>query len=236
MNELALFAGIGGGLLGTKLLGWNPICAVEINPYRRRVLLQRQQDGFLGRFPIWDDARTFDGTAWRGRVDVVTAGFPCQPFSVAGRQRGEADERNLWPETIRIIREVGPRFAFLENVPGLLVHPCFGTILGELAESGFGVRWRCLSAAELGAPHRRGRLWIVAHADKEGLEERQGLPRDPSEKLEAPVRGGWGAPEPNMGRVAHGVPDRVERVSALGDAQVPAVVARVWGLLTEEPT
>ena len=86
LNELALFAGGGGGLLASRLLGWNTVCAVEINPYRQAVLLARQADGALDPFPIWDDVRSFDGRPWRGLVDIVTAGFPCQPFSVAGKR------------------------------------------------------------------------------------------------------------------------------------------------------
>src|SRR5574341_183473 len=119
MNELALFAGAGGGLLGSKLLGWRTVCAVEREPYRVARLMQRQDEGPLDPFPVWDDARTFSGHPWRGLVDVVSAGFPCQPFSVAGRRRADADERNMWPDTARIIGEVRPRFALLENAPGL---------------------------------------------------------------------------------------------------------------------
>jgi len=106
MRELSLYTGSGGGLLGTHLLGWQTVCAVEIEEYARDVLLKRQKDGLLPKFPIWDNAKTFNGEEWRGRVDVVTAGFPCQPFSVAGKRKGELDERNMWPDTYRIIREV----------------------------------------------------------------------------------------------------------------------------------
>ena len=165
LNELALFAGGGGGLLASRLLGWNTVCAVEINPYRQAVLLARQADGVLDPFPIWDDVRSFDGRPWRGLVDIVTAGFPCQPFSVAGKRKGKDDSRNGWPDTIRIIGEVKPRFALLENVPGLLMDPYIHEIFGQLAESGYDARWRVLSAAELGAPHRRDRLWIAAVAN-----------------------------------------------------------------------
>ena len=176
LYELALFAGAGGGILGTKLLGWRVVCAVEINPYCREVLLRRQEEGILEAFPIWDDVRTFDGKPWRGKVDVVTAGFPCQPWSVAGKQRGEVDERNLWPDTIRIIGEVRPRYCLLENVPNLLVHEYFGTILRDLAESGYDARWKVISAAEVGAPHLRNRIWVVAHDSRAGtrLEKHRG--------------------------------------------------------------
>lgn len=119
-TELSLFAGIGGGILGSQLLGWRVVCGVEIDPYCREVLLRRQEEGILEPFPIWNDARTFDGKPWHGVVDIITSGFPCQPFSVAGRRRGADDERNMWPDTIRIIGEVRPRYALLENVAGLL--------------------------------------------------------------------------------------------------------------------
>ena len=174
MYELALFAGAGGGVLGGTLLGWRTVGAVEINPYCREVPLRRQEDAILPPFPIWDDVRTFTkrnnqcrpfirALCSIRRELVITAGFPCQPFSVAGKRHGADDERNMWPDTIRILREIRPRFALLENVPGLLSTPYWGTILGDLAESGFDAKWRMLSAAECGAPHRRDRLWILAH-------------------------------------------------------------------------
>lgn len=161
MNELALFAGAGGGILGGILCGWRCVCAVEKEPYCREVLLRRQRDGVLPMFPTWDDIRTFDGRPWRGVVDIVTAGFPCQPWSCAGQRKGENDDRNLWPETLRVLREVGSRYVLLENVPGLLAHDYFGEILGGLAEAGYDARWGIVSAVEVGAPHIRKRLWIV---------------------------------------------------------------------------
>jgi len=165
LNELALFTGAGGGVLGTRLLGFRVVCGVELDPYCREVLLRRQEEGFLDPFPIWDDIRTFDGKPWRGKVDIVTGGFPCQPWSVAGKRKGSADERNLWPDTVRVIREVAPRWCLLENVPGLLYHDYIRRIFADLAESGYRVRWDCISAAAVGAPHRRDRLWIVAISD-----------------------------------------------------------------------
>ena len=165
MNELALFAGAGGGILGGFLAGWTTVAAVEIDPFCREVLLRRQRDGLLSVFPIWDDIRTFDGRPWRGRVDVISAGFPCQPFSAAGKRAGEKDERNMWPDTIRILGEVGPRFALLENVSGLLAHEYIGEVFGGLAALGYDCRWDCIPASAVGAPHRRDRLWIVADAN-----------------------------------------------------------------------
>lgn len=165
-TELSLFSGTGGGLLATQhLLKWRTVCYVEWDKYAVEVLKARIRDGYIHDAPIWDDAFTFDGRPWTGLVDIVSAGFPCQPFSTAGKGLAEYDPRNGWPSTIRIIREVRPRIAWLENVPGLLAKPYFGTILGELAEEGYRVRWDCVSAQEVGAPHLRERLWIVAYAE-----------------------------------------------------------------------
>lgn len=167
MYELALFAGAGGGILGGKLLGWQTICYVEREPYPVEIIKARIQDGWLDDAPIWDDVTTFDGRPWAGLVDVITAGFPCQPWSAAGKRAGEADERNLWPDTIRVICEVRPEWVLLENSPRLLTQQYFGRILADLAEGGFGVRWDCIPAAAVGAPHLRDRLWIMAHADSD---------------------------------------------------------------------
>jgi len=140
-KELSLFSGAGGGLLGSKLLGWKHYGYVELNEYCQRVIRQRVEDGILDDAPIFGDIRAFISEgyadAYKGMVDVVTAGFPCQPFSVAGKKAGEDDERNMWPATIDVIRRVQPRFAYLENVPGLLAHPYARRIFGDLAESGF---------------------------------------------------------------------------------------------------
>ena len=171
MRELSLFTGAGGGLLGTKLLGWHTVGYVEFDDYCQKVLAQRIQDGFLDEAPIFGDIDHFieSGASkkYAGFVDVVTAGFPCQPFSVAGKQRGQDDERNKWPQTIQCIRDVRPRYALLENVPGLLNSGYFGEILTSLAEAGFDARWCVLGADDVGAPHRRKRLWILADSEGE---------------------------------------------------------------------
>jgi len=168
MNELALFAGAGGGILASKLLGWNTVGSVEIEDYPRQVLLQRQRDGILPKFPIWDDIRTFDGKPWRGIVDVVSGGFPCQDISTAGKGAGIEGERSgLWSEMARVIREVRPRFAFMENSPALTSRGLH-RVLGDLAEMGFNARWGVLGADDCGAPHRRKRIWVLAHSNMSG--------------------------------------------------------------------
>ena len=162
VNELALFAGAGGGILGGKLLGWRTVCAVEWEPYPASVLVARQNDGLLPAFPIWDDVQTFDGKPWRGIVQVVSGGFPCQDISAAGKGAGIDGERSgMWREMARIIHEVRPRFAFVENSP-MLTSRGLGTVLGDLASMGFDARWGVLGAADVGANHQRDRIWIVA--------------------------------------------------------------------------
>jgi DNA (cytosine-5)-methyltransferase 1 len=162
MNELALFAGAGGGILGGKLLGWRTVCAVEWEPYPASVLAARQNDGFLPPFPIWDDVQTFDGKPWRGIVDVISGGFPCQDISAAGKGAGIDGERSgMWREMARIIHEVHPKYAFVENSP-MLTSRGLGTVLGDLASMGFDARWGVLGAADIGANHQRDRIWIVA--------------------------------------------------------------------------
>lgn len=162
MNELALFAGAGGGILGGQLLGWRTVAACELEPYPRECLLARQRDGQLDRFPIWDDVCTFDGKPWRGLVDVVSGGFPCQDISSAGKGAGiEGARSGLWKEMCRIICEVRPRYAFMENSP-MLTSRGLGVVLGDLAEAGYNAEWMVLGAADLGAPHQRDRIWILA--------------------------------------------------------------------------
>lgn len=280
MNELALFAGAGGGILGGKLLGWNTVAAVEFAPFCTRRLMQHQNEGHLPPFPIWDDVRTFDGRHWNGIVDVVSGGFPCQDISAAGKGAGISGERSgLWGEMTRIIREVEPKWVLVENSP-LLVSRGLGTVLGDLAEMGYDAEWGVLGAVDAGAPHRRDRIWIVAHAkgvgsstrrtpdnkpqrtdwtcggseqlahtDKMHVQghkcgiphtkdwrfsgERQIGPQDPMHNDQS-----WWAKdpgdgiEPELGRVAHGVAHRVDRLKAIGNGQVPAVAAMAFRFLS----
>ena len=173
MNELHLFAGAGGGILGGMLLGHRTVCAVEIEPYCRKVLLQRQRDGILPWFPIWDDVRTFDGKPWRGIADVVCGGFPCQDISCAGSGKGiEGEKSGLWGEMARIIGEVRPRYAFIENSPMLIIRG-LDRVLCDLAEMGYSARWGIVGAADMGAPHKRDRVWIVAYAEREQTDEKR---------------------------------------------------------------
>lgn len=168
MNELALFAGAGGGILASQIIGANTICAVEWDAYAAGVLAQRQNDGLLPAFPIWDDVSTFDGKSWRGIVDLVSGGFPCQDISAAGSGAGiEGSRSGLWKQMLRIICEVRPGFVFMENSP-LIVRRGLAVVISDLAEIGYGMQWMCLSAAECGAHHGRDRFWGLAYPDMQG--------------------------------------------------------------------
>ncbi|MBR5889264.1 MAG: DNA cytosine methyltransferase [Akkermansia sp.] len=300
--------GGGGGILAAGLLGLHTVCAVEIEPSAREMLLARQRDGVLPRFPIWDDVQSFDGRPWRGLVDVISGGFPCQDISVAGRGAGIEGERSgLWREMFRIVCEVRPRFVFVENSP-LLVSRGLSVVLGDLASAGYDACWCVLGADDVGAPHVRKRFWLLAHdshadgmqcaeydlqhsgtgelagcgpdgldagravvdADGAGWDEEQYEAGESGEALGAPpeqqsgragggagvaadadVSGckeqwwgfadeeeyaaaeccGWWGAEPALGRVAHGVADRVDRLRALGNGQVPLVAAVAFKVL-----
>lgn len=164
LNTFHLFAGAGGGILADLLLDHNPIGACEIEQYPRKVLLQRQRDGILPTFPIWDDVCTLDGKPWRGSVDVLCGGFPCQDISAAGKGAGITGARSgLWKEYARLIDEMRPRFVFAENSP-LLRTRGLGVVLEDLASLGYDARWGIMGAWHVGAPHKRDRMWVLAYA------------------------------------------------------------------------
>jgi DNA (cytosine-5)-methyltransferase 1 len=186
VNELALFAGAGGGILGGTLLGWRTVCAVEFDPYARDVLVARQNDGCLPPFPIWDDVRTFDGRPWRGVVDVVSGGFPCQDISAAGKGAGITGSRSgLWKHMARIIGEVLPPYVYVENSP-MLVGRGLATIIADLAQMGYDARWGIVGACDAGAPHQRERIWIKGSniSDTKHLGRGRGRQNEPERECE----------------------------------------------------
>ncbi len=220
----------------------------EIDDFCRRVLAKHWPD-----VPIHDDIRTLDGEQFKGTIDLVCGGFPCQPFSVAGQRRGRADDRDLWPQMLRVIREVRPAWVVGENVIG------FGTMaldacIADLENSGYACQAFDIPACGIDAPHVRHRYWIVAHANGAGVRLEQGRrdgsswPNSPkfehvctyvgdtnAQRQPQPQRtqraqrrrlgdaSRW-EPEPDLGRVAHGISNRVDRLRALGNAVVPQVV------------
>lgn len=232
LRELALFAGAGGGILGGKLLGWRIVCAVEWEPYPASVLAARQNDGFLPPFPIWDDVQNFRGEPWRGLVDVVSGGFPCQDISSAGRGEGIGGSRSsMWGHMARIIGEVRPRYAFVENSP-MLTTRGLGIVLADLAAMGYDARWGCVSAASCGANHERDRIWIVASDANlpqceggrvsSGVHSKDAYASNPR----------WWQDTSELHRVDDGVAARMDRLKAIGNGQVPAVAATAWQILS----
>ena len=271
----SLFAGIGGFDLGLERAGMQVKWQVEIDPYCLKVL-----EKHWPHVKRYTDIKTVDGSGVEP-VDLVCGGFPCQDLSVAGKRAGIDGERSgLWSEYVRCLRALRPRYVLVENVPGLLANPAMGRVLGDLAESGYDAEWRVISAADMGAPHLRKRVWIVAYTTSdlrgtsgdarcEPFNRRNSLLAYAASlsRHERPLLGinrwsneaeqvgvgcqtvsitererceeqrearafktsaiipdsGWSI-EPNVGRVAHGVPSRVDRLKGLGNAVVPQCV------------
>lgn len=271
MRVLDLFSGIGGMSLGLERAGMRTVAFCEIEPYCRRVLAKHWPN-----VPCYGDIRELDG----GTVecDVVSGGFPCQPFSVAGEQRGTEDDRHLWPEMLRVIAQARPAWVIGENVPGI-IRMELDNVLSDLEGIGYTTRTFVIPACAVDAPHRRDRVWVVAHADSNGtvVQGRDGdsddEERDAAEEIQewtdiehrpflhgqedvadsecsgqqgsrehsqwgsstqsgegetTDVESGcvgriWGA-EPAIRRVSDGIPSRMDRLRALGNAVVPQVV------------
>jgi DNA (cytosine-5)-methyltransferase 1 len=237
LKVLDLFSGIGGFSLGLHRAGMQTVAFCEINPFARAVLAKHWPET-----PCYDDVRTLSAERLAAdgiSVDVICGGFPCQDLSIAGLGAGMAGERSgLWSEITRLVGELQPRYLLVENVANLLAGErgaWFGRVLGDLAALGYDAIWHRISAASLGAPHRRERVWIVAypngHVDpdfgaaiasgafSEALEQwRRGVDElGPSDGLQradtyADVR-----------RVVHGIPDWAHRVARLGNAVVPQI-------------
>ena len=255
---LSLFSGIGGLDLGVRqAVPARTIAYVEREITAARVLAARAEEGLLDEAPIYADIESFPAERFAGKVDGIIGGFPCQPFSVAGKRRGSEDERNMWPDTIRVIREIRPRFECLENVAALTSNRYFGTILGDLAEAGFDAEWGRFTASEVGTPHKRERVFILAHAagarpqgrdiGGHGGVERAARPSSPP--LFAPFRNdtdGWSRllsempqAEPAFCGASHGSSngfflneDRVDRLRALGNMVVPLTGALAFVTLS----
>ena len=217
----SLFSGIGGLDLGLERAGMHVIWQSEIDPYASRVLAKH--------WPNTPNLGNVKEINWHDtpRPDVLCGGYPCQPFSYAGKRRAETDERHLFPWVADAIRILRPRYAILENVAGHLTAG-FGTVLGTLAEMRYDCQWDCIPAATIGAPHRRDRLFIVAmDANRKG-------------KLFGPIfrrpqRKEW-LPEPHMDRVADGVSSRMDRLRGLGNAVVPQVAEHIGRIVMAHAT
>jgi len=285
MKVLDLFSGIGGFSLGLEAAGMTTVAFCERDPYCRQILA-RHWPGI----PIHEDITELDAHGYHGSVDVVCGGFPCQPFSVAGKQRGAEDDRALWPEMLRVIQQVAPSYVIGENVSGIIPME-LDNVLSDLESEGYTTEAFVVPACAVDAPHRRDRVWLIAYANRksepDGTEHAQRLVADSaSQRLQRPIgpksegtrerfangnkdvadadrartqrwsdtRNAEGVgtrsneqperrahdpepaiwlPEPAVGRVANGVPDRTHRLKALGNAVVPQLVQAIGELVIE---
>jgi len=273
MKHLDLFSGIGGFALAARWLGWQTVAFCEIEPYCQKVLAKHWPG-----VPIYDDIKTL--TAQRLAADgigcdLLTAGFPCQDISVAGKGAGiDGKQSGLWSELARIIGEIRPRYAVMENVSALLGRG-LERVAGDLAEIWYDCEWHCIPASAIGAPHRRDRVWIIAYpcsdqlrhqpgwrneqsrsdqaitrndgakgsvadTDSEGLAKRfltENRFRNLRQEGETFTESGWWTTEPDVGRVAHGIPKRVDKLRGLGNAIVPQVAELIFRAIeeTEKP-
>lgn len=246
----SLFSGIGGFDLGLERAGMIPEWQVEIDPYATKVLEKH-----------WPNVKRYSDIRDCGShnlepVELICGGFPCQPHSLAGKRKASADERDLWGEFARIIRELKPKWVVAENVPGLLSSESgrfFGRVLRDLASSGYDAEWRIISAFDVGAPHQRDRLWIVANTNSSRESQSERLEQNKwgriihgsskmadangtrcegygngterrEEKHAMPSFSSWWEAEPNVGRVVNGLSKRVDRLRCLGNAVVPQIV------------
>lgn len=285
MRMLELFAGIGGISLAAHWAGIETVGFCEIDPFCQTVLKKHWPD-----VPIWPDVKELMGDEIRkkcGAVDIIAGGFPCQPYSVAGKRKGEEDDRALWPEMLRIISDVRPRWVVGENVAGF-VNLGLDNALSDLENQGYSCQSFLIPACGIGAPHQRYRVFIMGYSEHNGPSSSEvaggpeeaspnctegknqasqperagqscnsknvadanvkrlpdgGQPEIQKSQAEAvwqmaqsePERcgGSWWAIEPDVGRVANGVPGRVDRLRALGNAVVPQQIYPIFKAVME---
>lgn len=257
LRALELCAGYGGFSLGLRLCGieTRTVCMVEREAYAAAVLVAQMEAGWLDPAPVWSDLCTFDSRPWRGAVDLVCAGFPCQPWSLAGKRLGEADDRWIWPDIARIVEECRPSLVFLENVE----LAAFRRPRVDLESLGYRVGPAVrVSASDVGAPHQRDRWWVLgclpdadqvgrdgrAWAQREGWRDESADNSDGQRKpqpqgLKSDERGrlgnvGWWESEPDVGRVVDGCPDRVDQLRLLGNGVVPLACAVAFRTLLSD--
>lgn len=271
MRHGSLFSGIGGFDLAAEWMGWENIFQVEWDSFCQKVLTKN-----FPNVERYGDIKEFDGTKYRGFIDVISGGFPCQPFSYAGKRKGKSDDRYLWPQMLRVIREIKPAFIVGENVGGLISMENGKTldrILSDLGNEGYTTEQFIIPACAIGAWHRRDRIWIIANSNGSGgsrlpaneidrcsgnnggeitkilqnvpNSNSQGLQGWDSKKLSECREQGiirqrdsqnnrpdWKS-EPSVGRVANGIPNRVDRLKGLGNAIVPQVAYQIFKAIEE---
>ena len=218
MNVLDLFSGIGGFSLGLERAGMKTVAFCEVDK-KCQAVLKKHWPGV----PIFDDVSNLKGEDIEGTVDVICGGFPCQDISLAGKGAGlEGKRSGLWTEFHRLIKEIKPKYAIIENVSALRSRG-LDQVLREISEIGYDAEWHCITAASIGAPHRRDRIWIISYPNSEGLQGQWEITGRISKELQDISYSRWWQVEPDVGRVAHGIPNRVDRLKQLGNAVVPQI-------------
>lgn len=248
LTHFSLFTGIGGIDLAAEWAGFETVGQCEFADYATKVL----EKHWLG-VPRWRDVRDvttesiYERTGYRPEsITVISGGFPCQPFSVAGKQKGKGDDRYLWPEMLRVVGELKPRWVIGENVPGILSIAA-DDVCKDLEREGYEVGIFDYEAAAIGAKHRRERIFFVANATRnrwdkirlgestlasknicnstsKGFQKGFNKQMEQSESFKESKRSNWWSTEPELGRVANGIPKRVDRLKCLGNAVVPQQV------------
>ncbi len=234
MRHISLFSGIGGFDLAAEWVGWENVAQVEIDPFCLKVLEKN--------FPNtkrYHDIKDFKTAEYSGTIDVISGGFPCQPFSLAGKRAGKKDDRHLWPEMFRVISEIRPQWVVAENVPGILSIEyglVFEQVCIDLESIGYEIQSVIIPAAARNAPHQRKRLWFIANAKGKGLE-RNDSTRTPQTKRRAPQHdftSDWIKVASELCRVDDGVPKRLDksnRLKALGNAIVPQIAYEIFNAI-----
>lgn len=283
---LSLCSGYAGIERGLELAGFahRTVAYVEVEAFAAANLVAKMEEGKLVPAPVWTDLKTLPAQCFRDRVDLLTGGYPCQPFSAAGKRKGAEDPRHLWPHIKRHVETIRPVRCFFENVEG---HISLGLreVIADLEELGYATTWGIFSAAEVGAPHQRKRVYILAHSQRglrgerivdkygdqsdergeatqrrnhpegsgvngeavshaHGSQQQRGRvsigiqPEHSNPDISGDTRGQQTAPiwlpEPNVGRVVNGSPDRMDRLRLLGNGVVPQTAALAWVVLSEQ--
>lgn len=239
---VSLCSGYGGIERGLDLAGVNHkvVSYVEIEAYVIANLISKMESRRLVAAPVFTDVKSFPSRLFRGKVDILTGGYPCQPFSVAGRGAGKDDPRHLWPYMLDHVKAIRPLRVFFENVTGH-IHRGLEEVISDLGAAGYRATWGIFSAAEVGAKHRRERIFILADSKGFGLQRAEVTrgygedePQSDDKQLTgcSPTRRNEWAPEPAVGRVAHGTTHRVDRLRMLGNGVVPQTACRAWQVLT----
>jgi DNA (cytosine-5)-methyltransferase 1 len=255
LSHLGLCSGYGGIERGIALTGTElrSLAHVEIEAYAIANLVAKMESGELAPCPIWTDLKTLPLEPFRGSVDLLTGGYPCQPFSLAGKRLGKDDPRHLWPYILKIIDGIMPGMCFFENVEG---HVSNGLrqVLADLEARGYETSWGIFSASEVGAPHRRKRVFIMADSSGTRLQGFRGTPEfslskewEREEGHIAPCRRqfparqseqyGWEKPrtnQPNLGGTTDGSSNRVDQLRLLGNGVVPQTAALAWRTLCQK--